>query len=863
MPGSLFPRSPSLEPDLHREKQDARRVHFPPGVPSPKHRSLYAPASSDAGPSHSQHRLYPDLPSEHAEPPRTPSSPFRPPLVGSVKEAVRMFRDDPDEANPELLLPKETTSPISKIRSPSRRHGSVRSDERGSPAFSPGSPRKDKGKGKAREGDLSRHEVQDFTSELPSQDEDEEEHSREHYGDISLGTMRTKVRGKELELDKARERERQRDEAGSDADHDDDERRRDKQRIRLLEEEIQRLRAELAKRPVESSSSQSTIASSQETYIPPPPPPPPLPSISTATMTPRTIILSRSQTHPTHSSTDPLLAAARASLKHTEPPVEAPINPLIPVPASRAKRTGRPTVALSHDKMAAFLQEMKSVRLRKVYHDVDGGRAREYDPDASFAGANVTFAAPADWGASWKEAGKETEAEGKRAEASRPLRRRATIGGTAPSPETTAKGNTATSHMRKEGAIIARRAGGTTQTTAQPPKQDANVNTGTVVRQDRVDTGTEGHGAGSRTSEKRKRQESDAGAVHERDTRSVPKKRMAEASAELSTSTTFTEPSTNQPRHHTAWLRKSASNPSFKPSRIPRLASSSEKDQQATPSLCSDNEAEQDGETSSDKMPATPPGGPTRHAAENPSPVALDDTRSAPHVNPRNRTISAVREDVFAKRPPTSPIPRDTPSRPRPPGSVRKSRSLSQPTSIARTESDDPLALPATMPPPARPAASRIPQRHAQPFRPKRRSRGSPSPPPPSRRQSAPVPAVDDMDVERRRFAKAARDKNADKLPEQTPDLSRSVRRSSLAHLQRQRDAEEDSFWGVLEAEEMEVPLRDEGEEDLDVDSGVLVAVGSRSKKRGFLAHGGAGGPSVFMGVGYVDGAQESDVTSE
>lgn len=52
--------------------------------------------------------------------------------------------------------------------------------------------------------------------------------------------------------------------------------------------------------------------------------------------------------------------------------------------------------------------------------------------------------------------------------------------------------------------------------------------------------------------------------------------------------------------------------------------------------------------------------------------------------------------------------------------------------------------------------------------------------------------------------------------------------------------------------------VRDDGSQvDEGQDSGVLVGVGSRSKKLGFMAHGGAGGPPVFMGVGYVDGAGE------
>lgn len=47
--------------------------------------------------------------------------------------------------------------------------------------------------------------------------------------------------------------------------------------------------------------------------------------------------------------------------------------------------------------------------------------------------------------------------------------------------------------------------------------------------------------------------------------------------------------------------------------------------------------------------------------------------------------------------------------------------------------------------------------------------------------------------------------------------------------------------------------------EDED-ESGVLIGVGTRSKKLGFLAHGGAGGTPVFMGVGYVEGAEEGEV---
>ncbi|TDL16493.1 hypothetical protein BD410DRAFT_622447 [Rickenella mellea] len=46
---------------------------------------------------------------------------------------------------------------------------------------------------------------------------------------------------------------------------------------------------------------------------------------------------------------------------------------------------------------------------------------------------------------------------------------------------------------------------------------------------------------------------------------------------------------------------------------------------------------------------------------------------------------------------------------------------------------------------------------------------------------------------------------------------------------------------------------------DDDTDRGMLVGIRTRSKKHGFLAHGSAGCVPVFMGVGHVEGAEESD----
>ena len=91
---------------------------------------------------------------------------------------------------------------------------------------------------------------------------------------------------------------------------------------------------------------------------PPPPPPPPLQQGLNSHIPP--VRLPGSGTK----STEAFLSSARAGLKHTALPVEAPINSAYA--PSRSKRTGQPTVKLGADKMVAFLSEMKSVKLRKT-----------------------------------------------------------------------------------------------------------------------------------------------------------------------------------------------------------------------------------------------------------------------------------------------------------------------------------------------------------------------------------------------------------------------------------------------------------------------------------------------------------------
>ena len=53
--------------------------------------------------------------------------------------------------------------------------------------------------------------------------------------------------------------------------------------------------------------------------------------------------------------------------------------------------------------------------------------------------------------------------------------------------------------------------------------------------------------------------------------------------------------------------------------------------------------------------------------------------------------------------------------------------------------------------------------------------------------------------------------------------------------------------------------IQDSFDDDFNLESGVFTGVGTKSKKKGFLARGGAGGSPVFMGVGYVEGVEEDD----
>ncbi|KAG6334109.1 hypothetical protein ID866_4971, partial [Astraeus odoratus] len=326
MPGSLFPRSSSLEPD-------ARNNGHP-------YRKMNAPGSSrTAGPTDGAN----DLPDPHTSQPHVNSvdttagipesgsssldtyiSPWRTRPVASVHDAVQRFNvTDGEEADFSLRLHSLHSSPVHPFAKPS-------TDLESSltlPSDSNQVLSSSKGKERMQDDDLMYI--------------------------IGETSDNTHLRTKERELVAAREECDRRVNPSSEGPDNNttDERGRDKERIKALEEEVKRLREELARSQRRSPAPP-----------PPPPPPPPLPA-------PLPI---RIDTSVCSSDPNSLFASARAALRHTSPPAEAPINASV---SGRmvTKKQRQPTVNVPTEKMAAFLNELKTVRLRKVGSGVGTG----------------------------------------------------------------------------------------------------------------------------------------------------------------------------------------------------------------------------------------------------------------------------------------------------------------------------------------------------------------------------------------------------------------------------------------------------------------------------------------------------------
>jgi hypothetical protein len=258
-----------------------------------------------------------------------------------------------------------------------------------------------------------------------------------------------------------------------------------------------------------------------------------------------------------------------------------------------------------------------------------------------------------------------------------------------------------------------------------------------------------------------------------------------------------------------------------------------------TPSLCSDNE--NDEASPEDALPPTPPRRPPtppRRLKKHPSRNLLDTPdvdKSLPEiidigdecaregdaviegatlapintaVRQRTASTSSV-EDAFARRLPTSPLPAVVAKKPKPPGRSRATLHIQR---ITYSEPDGTANQSAFAHPPITV------------------SKATPS------AQALKKPAI--------RTPKSCT-ASTGQFQEESPQETRSspherMRRTLDAELRRAGD----HLWEGNETED--------GLED-----GIFTAVGVKDMQGGFLARGGGGGSPVYMGVGYVQGAED------
>jgi hypothetical protein len=202
-------------------------------------------------------------------------------------------------------------------------------------------------------------------------------------------------------------------------------------------------------------------------------------------------------------------------------------------------------------------------------------------------------------------------------------------------------------------------------------------------------------------------------------------------------------------------------------------------------------------------------------------------------------------EDLFAKRPPTSPLPpQSSPRKPRPPARTGSSRPFLSTPHPARSgqyagrsdSEDDPLSLTYTSSPELERDLSLPTLNTNASTRGKRKQKQA---------------NIDATAVSSRQQAIVGSSRSPQPpQPQKYPPSKKgrtSSRSSTSAKLKR----------GLTLDEELRDALdTNDGDED---GSGIFMGVGTRSKRLGFLAHGGAGGTPVFMSEGYVEDVEKVD----
>ena len=258
-----------------------------------------------------------------------------------------------------------------------------------------------------------------------------------------------------------------------------------------------------------------------------------------------------------------------------------------------------------------------------------------------------------------------------------------------------------------------------------------------------------------------------------------------------------------------------------------------------TPSLTSDNDIDREETSPEEPPPSTPPSisrafyrvpGDEIHVDEQDGSHAAPDAVmcnpvEGEHGNEASSFIRAKpqrpRPNIFDRRLPTSPFPDKSPRRPKPPSrATRVVEKLPQPDrNDDVSDGEDPLSL----------SFSSLEDSMTK-SRPRRPDKDNGSVQSGSRQSSFPP-----------RTASPSASSFLSASSQQTTQPSRPMTlQEEIQNAVNHRPTDVD--------------------EEEDMESGILVGVGTRSKRQGFLAHGGAGGIPVFMGVGYVEGAEAEDV---
>ncbi|KAG0692067.1 hypothetical protein DFH29DRAFT_581453 [Suillus ampliporus] len=497
----------------------------------------------------------------------------------------------------------------------------------------------------------------------------------------------------------------------------------------------------------------SPAPSQPQTQVPIPPPPPPLPPPPGV----------RIPLLPYLGETGSLFASARAALRSTEVSTTSSANEVARVGSGKMRQ---PTVNVPSDKMAAFLNEMRTVRSRKV-GSIPGGLSRSVSD---------------------QPVGDRPGPSG--------LSRSVSAAG--------AQGRREVDTARRSSKPTSTSSGGKSASTSRLPSTSSNpkpTSSSTASKSSSTYPAPSSNATDPRINNKRKADvlgESEGGSTSKR--RSTTR---VQAQSDTSTS------SSSSSRIHEFSSGSTRSNFSLAGPSLANHSSLSNETDITTPSLCSDNELGGDVDA---RMPSTPPGPRSAAArAMHDEGIEIVDV-DMEGIEPAHKPItpSHPQGEMFRKRPPMSPLPIPTPRKLRAPARAKARKSVPTPERTKRgatpkpksimlldedddddEDEEDELSLP-----------------------PKLKWRREP-----------PQPRVTENSATRDpKFEPTANGKGKRRL---TLDEELARARSSDRLV------------------------------ELGLESGELVGTGTGSTHRGFLAGGGAGGAPVFMGAGYVRGAED------